>query len=63
MCGIIGYLGTTPGIKQAYEGLLILKNRGYDSAGMCSISKDDGFILNKYSTTPENSAFDLWYHI
>ena len=62
MCGIIAYLGYKPGIKQAYEGLLILKNRGYDSAGISSIVIHDDvnkFILDKYATTTEQSAFDM----
>jgi glucosamine--fructose-6-phosphate aminotransferase (isomerizing) len=57
MCGIIAYLGYIAGIKMSYEGLLVLQNRGYDSAGICSIKKK-GFILNKYATNEQINACD-----
>ena len=62
MCGIIAYLGKNPGIIKAYEGLLILKNRGYDSAGISSIVNNNNtneFLLHKYASSDEHSAFDL----
>ena len=49
MCGIIGFLGFSKGIIKVYEGLVILQNRGYDSAGISSIC-DNKFILNKYAS-------------
>ena len=47
MCGIIAFLGYISGIKQSYEGIIILQNRGYDSAGISGII-DNKFILRKY---------------
>jgi glucosamine--fructose-6-phosphate aminotransferase (isomerizing) len=41
MCGIIGYLGLTPGVKISLDGLKMLQNRGYDSSGICSISQEE----------------------
>jgi len=37
MCGIIGYLGQENGIPKIIDGLKILQNRGYDSAGISCI--------------------------
>src|SRR5689334_5919305 len=39
-CGIIGVVGTEDASGIILEGLTILKNRGYDSAGIATISKD-----------------------
>ena len=48
MCGIIACLG--PNTHQIlFEGLQQLQNRGYDSAGVCSI-QENKFIINKYSS-------------
>ena len=33
MCGITAYIGTNEAFDILYRGLLILQNRGYDSAG------------------------------
>ena len=57
MCGIVGFLGYKNGIDVLYEGLVILQNRGYDSAGVSSIQKDK-FLIHKYAST-DISAFDL----
>src|SRR5438874_4707903 len=55
MCGIIAFLGHVPGVDMAYSGLLILRNRGYDGAGVCSF--DDGkFLVHKFATTPALDA-------
>jgi glucosamine--fructose-6-phosphate aminotransferase (isomerizing) len=56
MCGIIAFLGYASGIKQLYEGLLILQNRGYDSAGICSIINKH-FLLHKFASN-EKTAFE-----
>src|SRR5680860_991884 len=58
MCGIIAYLGHTSGIDKLYEGLLILQNRGYDSAGISSIISNE-FLVHKYASLPNNDAFQL----
>jgi adenosylhomocysteine nucleosidase len=38
MCGIIAYIGKNGGIQMVHDGLIILQNRGYDSAGISSIT-------------------------
>jgi glucosamine--fructose-6-phosphate aminotransferase (isomerizing) len=37
MCGIVGYVGTSPACDVLVEGLKRLEYRGYDSAGLCVI--------------------------
>ncbi len=43
-CGIVGYVGNEDCGTFLYEGLLILQNRGYDSAGIAVF--ENGKILN-----------------
>lgn len=38
MCGIIGILGTTPAVPRMMESLKRLEYRGYDSAGVATVS-------------------------
>ena len=40
MCGIVGYLGKSEAEWILFEGLRRLEYRGYDSAGLCTISPD-----------------------
>ncbi len=39
MCGIIGYVGPRPTVQVLLEGLRRLEYRGYDSAGIATVSK------------------------
>ena len=63
MCGIVGVITTENNCFDILiNGLKKLQNRGYDSAGICSIDIDiesinnDSFILHKYASTNETSA-------
>lgn len=40
-CGIVGYMGKDPAVSYLLEGLHILQNRGYDSAGIATIHKEN----------------------
>lgn len=51
MCGIIGCIGNTNSIFiKCYNGLKMLQNRGYDSAGVCSIISGSNFLIHKYAS-------------
>jgi len=45
MCGIIGILGSDPVADRLVEGLRRMEYRGYDSAGLCTIS--DGELVRR----------------
>ncbi|EGC38088.1 hypothetical protein DICPUDRAFT_149253 [Dictyostelium purpureum] len=49
-CGIIGFVGKEEAINYLLEGLSILENRGYDSAGVTTISSDNSLITSKYAS-------------
>lgn len=49
MCGITAYLGSKSAFLYILDGLKLLQNRGYDSAGVCTINKD-GFRLDKFAS-------------
>src|SRR4030042_7143306 len=55
MCGIIGYVGHEPAVPIVLDGLKRLEYRGYDSAGIASIS--DG-ILHVAKDTGKLSEVD-----
>ncbi|MCW2778467.1 MAG: glutamine amidotransferase, partial [Frankiales bacterium] len=40
MCGIVGYVGSKPGLEVVLDGLRRLEYRGYDSAGVAVLSPE-----------------------
>jgi glucosamine--fructose-6-phosphate aminotransferase (isomerizing) len=50
VCGIIAYIGNDAAAKYLHEGLSILQNRGYDSAGITTISKNGELVTTKYAS-------------
>ncbi len=40
MCGIVGYVGSKPGVEVVLDGLRRLEYRGYDSAGVAVLSPE-----------------------
>jgi glutamine---fructose-6-phosphate transaminase (isomerizing) len=59
MCGISGYLGFNSAFSYIIKGLLMLQNRGYDSAGICTVNKTNKFVIHKYASTKTLTALDL----
>ena len=55
MCGIFAILVINNCYPCIIEGLKILQNRGYDSAGICSL-KSGRFIVDKYATDNLDSS-------
>ncbi len=47
MCGIIGYLGANSFIDYVISGLKLVQNRGYDSVGVGTISKNNLYLLDR----------------
>lgn len=61
MCGIIGYLGKINGIKILLNGLKMLQNRGYDSAGISFLNEQDINVL-KYASEDTNNSISRLYN-
>lgn len=54
-CGIVGYIGKRPIADSVlFEGLLELSNRGYDSAGMATISQEGEMRITKFASDQVN---------
>ena len=59
MCGIIAFLSKNIDAYQyLINGLIILQNRGYDSAGICTINSNNVLINTKFASSDE-SAIDI----
>lgn len=62
-CGIVGVVGTNTGEDCSgflLEGLTILRNRGYDSAGVASVNKNGTLSVTKYASRDSTSdSIDL----
>ncbi|MBM3999902.1 MAG: glutamine--fructose-6-phosphate transaminase (isomerizing) [Planctomycetes bacterium] len=56
MCGIVGYVGSRKTIDFLLEGLRRLEYRGYDSAGVATITADRRIVLAKAVGRIENLA-------
>jgi glucosamine--fructose-6-phosphate aminotransferase (isomerizing) len=56
MCGIVGCISNENCEEILYNGLIQLKNRGYDSVGICSV-KNKQFILDKYASSDNIDAY------
>ncbi len=55
MCGIVGFIGREAAAPHLLTGLAILENRGYDSAGISSISTDGQLITTKFASVGSTS--------
>lgn len=54
MCGIVGYVGPRDNVEVLVEGLRRLEYRGYDSAGIATISPDRRIAVSKATGRIEN---------
>jgi len=59
MCGIIGFIGFNPAHFFIINGLIQLQNRGYDSAGISTLSKNNKYSIFKYASKNNNNAINL----
>ena len=55
MCGITAYIGKQRASQVLFEGLQILQNRGYDSAGISTIRYENEEYNNEIITTKSAS--------
>lgn len=56
MCGIIGYLGTGSSVDYVLSGLKLVQNRGYDSVGVGTITKNTSYLLARQPEGTINSS-------
>jgi len=56
-CGIVGIVGSANLDAREYllEGLTVLKNRGYDSAGIATLSPSKQMTITKYASDGDNA--------
>lgn len=59
MCGIIAYLGSDSASNRILQGLSLLQNRGYDSAGICTIAPDSSLVLHKFASRKDQTSIEL----
>jgi glucosamine--fructose-6-phosphate aminotransferase (isomerizing) len=59
MCGIIAFISQNQEcIQYLLNGLTILQNRGYDSAGICTINDNNQFINTKFASTQSYTSIE-----
>jgi glucosamine--fructose-6-phosphate aminotransferase (isomerizing) len=56
MCGIIGFVGKEDCVNYLIDGLSILENRGYDSAGVATVSPLQKLEISKYASKGDADA-------
>ncbi len=56
VCGIIAFIGEEPAINYLLEGLKVMESRGYDSAGIATISPETKtLITTKFASVGKTS--------
>lgn len=56
MCGIVGFVGNEDCVGYLLDGLSILENRGYDSAGIATLGSGETLTISKYASKSASSA-------
>lgn len=60
MCGICAYIGYNNAYEYLMFGLKMLQNRGYDSAGICTINDSDHeYRIKKFASRSEETAVEI----
>lgn len=55
-CGIIAFIGKQDSaVDYLIEGLTILQNRGYDSAGVCTLNDKEELVISKFASEKTTS--------
>lgn len=49
-CGIVAFVGKEPAVGYLVEGLHILQNRGYDSAGVATVNSKGEIVVTKHAS-------------
>ena len=56
VCGIVASVSnTSPVLHSLFEGLEILQNRGYDSAGICTLNAEQELVITKHASSTSTS--------
>lgn len=58
MCGIIGAVGDENTVNVLLDGLSILESRGYDSAGIATISNANTLVITKFASVKTSDAIN-----
>ena len=58
MCGIIGFIGDEDAVNHITDGLTILENRGYDSAGLATLSPTGELVVTKFASGDAGDAIE-----
>jgi glutamine---fructose-6-phosphate transaminase (isomerizing) len=56
MCGIIGFIGNEDAVNYITDGLTILESRGYDSAGLATLSPEATVTVTKFASGEQADA-------
>lgn len=56
MCGIIGFVGNEDAVNYLNDGLTVLENRGYDSAGIATLSPEGTLTVSKFASGDNGDA-------
>lgn len=59
MCGIIAYLGSAEAFDFIVSSLALLQNRGYDSAGVCTLDSAQNLVLHKFASRTDINGVEL----
>lgn len=59
MCGIVGFVGAESAVNYLTDGLSILENRGYDSAGIATLNDAHELVISKYASRDGADAIVL----